>query len=315
MELLIAIDSGGTKTEALLAKSDGTVLRRAYGKGCNPMDVGVSVTQQTICAVVQTLLQDAPGNVVSIYAGVAGANRTDTGLEPLLKQRFGTPNVRVEDDMRIVVSGTLGHRDGCGLICGTGCSLSLIKGEWPFDQIGGLGYLIDTGGSGYELGQAALRHAFRALDGRGPGTVLCRLLPEKMGKSLKEGFADVYAGGRAYIASLAATVFAGAELGDAICLQILEKGSDDLAELTWAAEKHFPGDFSIVMTGGIFAAFPHYADMVKAKASKRANMIKATAPPVYGALVEACHQCGITLGDAQQANFTETYPYAPVTGP
>ena len=314
MELFIAIDSGGTKTEAILACADGTVLRRACGKGCNPMDVGVAATQQTIQEVVQALLQDAPGKVASAYAGVAGANRTDTGLAPLLKQRFGIGHVRVEDDMRIVVSGTLGHRDGCGLICGTGCSLSLVKGEWPFDQIGGLGYLIDTGGSGYELGQAALRHAFRSLDGRGPDTVLCRLLQEKMGKSLKEGFADVYAGGRRYIASLAATVFAGAEMGDAICLQILEKGSDDLAELTWAAEKHFEGQFPVVMTGGIFAAFPHYADMVRKKASKRANMIKATAPPVYGALVEACYQHGITLTDAARDRFTETYPYAPVTG-
>lgn len=312
MELFIALDAGGTKTEAILAKNDGTVLLRAYGKGCNPMDVGVAATQQTVCTVVQRLLTGAPGRVVSLYAGIAGANRTDVGLEQLLRQMYGIPLVRVEDDMRIVVSGTIGHKNGCGLICGTGCSLSLIKGEWPFDQVGGLGYLIDTGGSGYELGQAALKHAFRSLDGRGPDTVLCRLLPEKMGKSLKEGFADVYAGGRPYIASLAPTVFAGAQLGDAVCQQILEKGSDDLAELTWAAEKHFDGEFPVVMTGGIFAAFPHYADMVRQKASKRANMIKATAPPVFGALVEACHQYGLSLGDAQKASFKETYCHAPI---
>ena len=103
-------------------------------------------------------------------------------------------------------------------------------------------------------------------------------------------------------------------MGDAICQQILEKGSDDLAELTWAAEKHFKGSFSVVMTGGILAAFPEYAEMVIKKASKRAVMIKATAPPVYGALVEACHQQGITLDDTARANFTETYRYAPVTG-
>ena len=56
--------------------------------------------------------------------------------------------VRVEDDRRIVVSSTLGHADGCGMICGTGSSLSIIIGSEPIRQVGGLGYLIDTGGSG-----------------------------------------------------------------------------------------------------------------------------------------------------------------------
>lgn len=312
MDLLIVIDSGGTKTEALLAQTSGKVLRRAYGSGCNPMDVGLAKTQQTICGVIEKLLSGAPGTVVSLYGGLAGANRTDVGLQEMLPVRYGIPNVRIEDDMRIVVSGTLGHRDGCGLICGTGCSLSLVKESWPFRQVGGLGYLIDTGGSGFELGQAALKHTFRYLDGRGPYTLLNELLPEKMGKDLFTGFADIYAGGRAYIASLAGTVFAGMAMGDAVCEKIADEGAQALAELTWAAEKHFSGEFPVVMAGGIFTAFPEYAEMVCKKASKRANMIKAAAPPVYGALTEALYQQGVTASDSTFRNFTETYRTAPV---
>lgn len=307
MELFIAIDSGGTKTEAILAKKDGTILRRVCGKGCNPMDVGVAATQEIVCDITQQLLDAAEGPVLSLYAGIAGANRTDIGLDKLLAERFQIPHIRVEDDMRIVVSATLGHQDGCGLICGTGCSLSLIKGEWPYDQVGGLGYLIDTGGSGYELGRQAIMHTYRYLDGRGPCTILAELIPQRMGKDMKAGFADIYAGGRPYIASFAGLVFEGAEKGDAICLQILEKGSNDLAELTWAAEKHFDGEFSIVMSGGIFGYFRHYADMVRRKSSPRAKMVPAKAPPVYGALVEACHQCGITLTDAERDRFMKLY--------
>ena len=312
MDLFIAIDSGGTKTDALLADSAGNVLRRAFGRGCNPMDVGVPMTQATICDVIARLMEDAPGTVVSLYAGIAGANRTETGLQALIPERYGIPNVRVEDDMRIVVSGTLGHRNGCGLICGTGCSLSLVSEKWPFSQIGGLGYLIDTGGSGYELGQAALKHAFRYLDGRGPYTVLAELLPQKMGKGLQEGFADIYAGGRACIASLAGTVFAGMAQGDAICRQIAEEGSTALAELTWAAERHFDGAFPVVMTGGIFSAFPEYAEMVCQKASKNAKMTKASAPPVYGSQVEAYYQQGIPVSDRIRDNFSKTCHTAPV---
>ncbi len=106
MELFIALDAGGTKTEAILAKNDGTVLLRAYGKGCNPMDVGVKATQEIVCDIVQQLQDAADGPVLSLYAGIAGANRTDTGLEALLRERFPIPHIRIEDDMRIVVSAT-----------------------------------------------------------------------------------------------------------------------------------------------------------------------------------------------------------------
>lgn len=307
MDLFIAIDSGGTKTEAILARADGTIVRRVCGKGCNPMDVGVKATQTIVCDITAQLLEAADGPVISLYAGIAGANRTDTGLNELLARRFPIPRIRVEDDMRIVVSATLGHQDGCGLICGTGCSLSLIKGQWPYEQIGGLGYLIDTGGSGYELGRQALMHTYRYLDGRGPYTILAETIPQRTGKDMKAGFADIYAGGRPYIASFAGLVFEGAEQGDAICQQILEKGSDDLAELTWAAEKHFEGEFPIVMSGGIFGYFRHYADMVRRKSTPRAKMIYAKSPPVYGALVEACYQCGITLTDDVWDRFMKQY--------
>ena len=124
---------------------------------------------------------------------------------------------------------------------------------------------------------------------------------------MKAGFADIYAGGRPYIASFAGLVFEGAEKGDPICQQILEKGSDDLAELTWAAEKHFDGEFSIVMSGGIFGYFRHYADMVRRKSSPRANMINSKSPPVYGSLVEACYQCGIMLTDDVWSRFMKQY--------
>jgi N-acetylglucosamine kinase-like BadF-type ATPase len=124
---------------------------------------------------------------------------------------------------------------------------------------------------------------------------------------MKAGFADIYAGGRSYIASFAGLVFEGAEKGDAVCQQILEKGSDDLAELTWAAEKHFDGEFTIVMSGGIFAYFRHYAEMVRKKSTPRAKMITQKSPPVYGSLVEACHQCGITLTEDVWNWFMKQY--------
>ncbi|MBP3658365.1 MAG: hypothetical protein J6J02_03530, partial [Oscillospiraceae bacterium] len=245
----------------------------------------------------------APGPICSIYAGIAGANHVDMHLETLLAQELGGAAVRVEDDRRIVVSSTLGHADGCGMICGTGSSLSIIIGNEPIRQVGGLGYLIDTGGSGYELGQAGLKEACRYLDGRGEYTVLADLITKALGKKPWDSLANIYAGGRSYIASFAHTVFEGVEMGDAVCRRIVEESAYKLSELTFAAEKYFPGEFPVVMSGGIFRAYPKYVQLVCAKASPKARMILAVVPPVYGALVEAMWQNGRTADAAVQRNF------------
>ena len=137
MEYYIGIDSGGTKTEFILADAEGSVISRAVDSGCNPLDIGVDPAREIILRNVRQLDAAAPGPICSIYAGIAGANHVDMHLETLLAQELGGAAVRVEDDRRIVVSSTLGHADGCGMICGTGSSLSIIIGNEPIRQVGG----------------------------------------------------------------------------------------------------------------------------------------------------------------------------------
>ena len=289
MEYYIGIDSGGTKTEFILADAEGSVISRAVDSGCNPLDIGVDPAREIILRNVRQLDAAAPGPICSIYAGIAGANHVDMHLETLLAQELGGAAVRVEDDRRIVVSSTLGHADGCGMICGTGSSLSIIIGSEPIRQVGGLGYLIDTGGSGYELGQAGLKEACRYLDGRGEYTVLADLITKALGKKPWDSLANIYAGGRSYIASFAHTVFEGMEMGDAVCRRIVEESAYKLSELTFAAEKYFPGEFPVVMSGGIFRAYPKYVQLVCAKAMARwwrpcGKMAEPPMPPCSGIL-------------------------------
>ena len=307
MKYYIGIDSGGTKTESVLVDEAGHIIRRNASSGCNPLDVGVQTTQNVILQSARELAAEFSEDVVSIYAGIAGENHVQLRLEEPLGKMFPHAEIRIEDDRRIAVSGTLGHKSGCGMICGTGASLAIIIEDQPIRQVGGLGYLIDTGGSGYELGRAGLVQVFRFLDGRGPHTVLADLIANVMGKNPWEGLADIYAGGRPFIASLAHTVFEGMKMGDEICRKIVDDGAFKLAELTFAAEKSFDGSFPVIMNGGIFRAYPEYAELVKKKASARAVMTMATVPPVYGALTESMWQDGKTADAEIRQNFMQAY--------
>lgn len=303
----IGIDSGGTKTEMILADDRGHILSRSVTCGCNPLDVGAEVTKKTLVSGLKALQIPEEGRVAALYAGVAGANHVRLDMEEELGRMYPGVRVWIDDDRRMVLSGTLGHVDGCGMICGTGSSLSVIVEGCPIRQIGGLGYLVDTGGSGYELGQAGLKHAFRYLDGRGEYTVLAKTIEDILGVGLWEGLGRIYKGGRAFIASLAHTVFEGADRGDAVCHKILDESSYRLSELTFAAEKYFDGTFPVVMSGGIFRQYPDYAQMVCDRASHRAHMIRAQVPPVYGALVEAMWQQGVRADDHVRRQFMENY--------
>lgn len=43
MRCFIAIDSGGTKTDAVLFEETGHILARSLTQGCNAMDIGLSL--------------------------------------------------------------------------------------------------------------------------------------------------------------------------------------------------------------------------------------------------------------------------------
>ncbi len=309
MDCYIGIDAGGTKTEAVLTDETGHILRRLCRPGCNPMDIGIPAVRERILSVVEELTSLSPKTPVSLYGGIAGLDRVDVGLDSFLAEHSGISTIRTEDDGFNMISGMLGHVNGCGMVCGTGSSLfGRIEGK-PLIHIGGLGYLIDTGGSGFELARDGMKHAYRYLDGRGERTLLAERFSSVLGKDLKRAFADLYSGGRPFIASLAHVVFECAQAGDKISGSILEDGSFKLAELTHAAAKHFDGPFPVIMNGGIFHAYPQYAEAVRSKASPRADMILADVPAIYGAVVEALWQSGVTANEETRRQFLSDYAH------
>lgn len=308
MKYVIGMDSGGTKTETLVVDEQGHILFRDISAGGNVLDIGFEEGERRMTDILNRIQEAVPGEASALFGSYAGSANTRPFLVEVVKKHTQIPHVRIESDAICIITGTLGkEQDGCSLICGTGCSLIIrLDGKNAF-HIGGRGYLIDTGGSGYELGREALRYAFRAQEGRGDQTVLNELLMKRLGKSLQESMVEIYAGGRAKIASFAGLVFEGHAMGDRVCHQIIDQESTKLAELTWAAERHFEGEFPVVMNGGIFRAFPDYARLVKAKASPRAKMILADVPPVYGSVVEAFSDAGIVCNETFKQTFMAEY--------
>ncbi len=304
---MIGIDSGGTKTDIVLFDETGHILCRDLTSGWTVTDIGPQEALRRAEEAIRKISARSPRPLRTIYGGIAGTDYYKEYLTDSLKTALGTDRLRLDGDNSNIISGVIGLADGCGMVCGTGSSLLIRKNRKICGHIGGRGYLIDSGGSGFDLGQEALRMAFRAMDGRGEKTVLLQLLEQTLDMRLDRAVPQIYASGRSGIASFARLVFTGYEMGDRISCEIVDRCSTRLAELTWAAQKSFSDEFYVIMGGGIFAAYPDYVKLVCAKSSRHAKMIPSDVPPVYGAAVEAMADAGFSCDAAFRENFLKDY--------
>jgi len=307
MAYYIAMDAGGTKNETLLFDETGHILLRDLSPGGNAMDLGVEEVARRVLATLRRVQKHIPSGVPDqAFLGVSSVIYYHDKLTDLVDSQLPGWPIHWEDGGPGMMTSLLDRRDGGCMVCGTGTSLFLrSKGE--IYHIGGLGYLIDTRGSGYWLGQQALLAALKYKEERGEKTVLYDLIKQQMGKNPEDAIPDIYAGGRAYIASFARNVFIGRKMGDKVCRDIFEMGSKELADLTWAAAGHSEPGVDIIMSGGIFINFPEYVAAVKAKCSPHFNMIRADVPPIFGCAKEAVWRHGGIVDDAFKAKFRAEY--------
>ena len=308
MKYCIAIDGGGTKTDTVLFDTEGNILARHVGPGNNPTDIGCDEARKRLMEDIDAVYHNAGGAVETLYGGIAGTLPNGDIYSDEISRRYDIRCIRIEDDGCNLISGAFGHADGCGMVCGTGSSLFARREGQPLRHIGGKGYMIDTGGSGFEIGRDAICMALRAADGRIEHTVLQELLGEMLGCPVDDRVIPmVHRGGRPYIASFAAAVFAGRRMGDRVCEEIFQRQSALMADLTYAARTSFDGGFNVVAGGGIVSHFPEYFEAIKQKSAPGANLVLQSAPPVYGAAAEAMWDAGEPVTDGFRARFLEAY--------
>ncbi|MBQ2757950.1 MAG: hypothetical protein IJF31_05625 [Clostridia bacterium] len=301
-----ALDVGGTKAEAVLFSQAGEIVARVVDPAGTPFENGVARTQQNCKHTLDKLLAVADGPVESLYAAIASVQYYPNEFEGFFKENFNIPSMRIEGDGYCLISGVLGHRDGAGLICGTGSALYIRQGELQ-THLGGGGHLIDSCGSGFTLGRYAIQAALRAHDGSGEQTRLTELLDKQAGTEMWCNLVEIYAKGRAYVASFAPTVFQARREGDLVARGIFNTCAADLANVVWSARKRLGCAFTLVLNGGIFTHFPEYAEAVRALSPADVTFVYSHVPPIYGGAVEALWQVGLTPDDGFCERFMRDY--------
>jgi N-acetylmuramic acid 6-phosphate etherase len=301
----LGIESGGTRTTALLAPGGGQPCLRAEFGAANLRLLNDDDLAQHFTAI-SALSKKARTPLGGIAIGMAGA-RTDSD-----RQRIRTAAAKVWPNVPCYATNdletALAAADPGGktapaaqvlILSGTG---SCCFGRTPDNQtarIGGWGHIIGDKGSGYEIGLRGLKAAVYYLDRDGQWSKLGQNLLQALVLNEPEDLIDwAKTASKPDISALAVQVFDAAAKGDKIAAQILEAAAASLADdgvqcARKLVKPHAPVRF--ILAGNVLLQQPDFARRVRARLRKLwpgATVAPLQRESVWGALELAWENFG-----------------------
>ncbi|WP_407344137.1 N-acetylglucosamine kinase [Pengzhenrongella phosphoraccumulans] len=296
----LAIDGGGTKTDVVALSREGTVLARARGTGSCPQVIGVLPAVAIVDDLVRRVLAELGDPVVecagvflsgldlaveitTFSAAIAGLGWVTASRRPVI----------VDNDTFALMRTGTAEPEAVAVVCGTGINCVGRRKDGKTARFPALGRISGDWGGGSELGEQSIWHAARAVDGRGPGTILTDLVPEALGRpDLMTVIEDLHFGRLHHdvLSTLAPVLFAAARAGDPVAASVVDRQGAEIVALVVAALTRLEllgTSVPIVLGGGVLAARdPRLLAGIEnglALSAPAARLVHVAAPPVLGA--------------------------------
>ena len=285
----LGIDGGGTKTAFLLEDEQGREIGALTLGSTNPNDVGMDTCLSRLREGILAVTAGFNLAEVAVFAGIAGGGVSGNNAVYIKKSLdgYGFGAVGNGSDAESLVELALHGGDGVAVIAGTG-TVAFAQNGSTLQRVSGWGYLLDGGGSGYDLARDALSASLRHIDGRGEPTVLTAMLQEKLQKSVPDAIPEIYQGGKRYIAALAPVVYEAARSGDAVALAIFKRNAAALAETVLAASKLVEDrNAPVVICGGLVKCADILEPMIREMLPNGINLTLSGEEMVKGAVARA----------------------------
>ena len=269
---LLALESGGSKTECVILSPDDQVI--AYGRGgpTSNLYISLEVIEESVRAAFSTALQQLNG-IPPEFAVFAQS----TMAPGEIVDKVVLANIQVDDMMHFgehqVVFASDGHYalepEGIAVVAGTGSSIT----GWHngrIEHVGGLGPNIGDEGSAYDIGLRGVRAAIYSDDGRGPKTVLQENLLEHFGMThIREILQAVHFNptARPDIAAFSPMVTRAAAAGDAVAQEITLYAAEQLSLCVRVLARRLyqsEESFRVVLFGGVIKAGAVLIDPLRA---------------------------------------------------
>lgn len=286
---LIGIDGGGTKTDFLLCDTKLNEVARRIAPRSNPNDIGIEAVESLVRENVLALLADADilgENVSAAFAGIAGLTSRDYAnrIAALLSDMLPNAKCDALHDGINVLYGAFPYEDGVSIICGTGSSCFVKRGN-EIHRIGGYGS-FDLIGNGYEIGRAAIAHALKTADGREKRGALEEIIAEKVGNDFVAALDTLLLMSKDELAGFAPIVFEAAKKGDSAAMQIIADNMKYISALITRAGDYFEGEYNVALAGGVLKN-DISKSLLNSFIPKRARLVTSERAPAFGAAAKA----------------------------
>lgn len=165
MSILIA-DSGSTKTDWVLLKGNGNIIRQQT-IGFNPYFQSSDDISKELKQSLLPVLHDHLSGITKIAYYGAGCSSEDKIelVKQALQLAFRGILSEVNHDLLASARALCGREEGIACILGTGSNSCLYDGQRIIENVPSLGYLFGDHGSGAVIGKTFVQHYF---DGKLP---------------------------------------------------------------------------------------------------------------------------------------------------
>jgi glucosamine kinase len=233
MSLFLAIDAGGTKTRCLLA-DETSILGRSVTGSVKLMRVGEAEASSRLRAMLTEVSLTAGvglNEITQTCVGLAGL--TIDAVRDWAERTIGDlvgGNLLLVGDEEVALDGAFRGGPGILIIAGTGSNILGRAADGAMYHAGGWGPAIGDEGSGFWIGQEALRMGFWAKDRNIETTLLTEIGEQWGAKSLGEIVEIANARPGPDFPALTPLVARCAEAGDELAVAVLERAGVELAE-------------------------------------------------------------------------------------
>jgi N-acetylglucosamine kinase-like BadF-type ATPase len=301
--LVLGVDGGNSKTEVVVARTDGAVLGSARGPGTNSHAIGAEAVADAIGRLVaEASLAGAADHGVFFLSG-ADIPADVAELEAVIAVGGWARRVHVDNDTFAVLRAGTERPDAVAVICGAGINVVGRASGGRIARYPSLGWETGDWGGSEMLGRDVVFHAARAEDGRGAPTVLVEVVKRHFRAASVEAVGtDVHYRRlpQARLGELAPLVLQSAAEGDDVANLLVDRLANEIVLLARRALADLGvGEADVVLGGGMLRDPSGVLfDRVTAALPSGASPVALDAPPVLGAVLAALDAVGAD-GDAK----------------
>jgi len=312
--IVLAADGGGSKTDVLAIDLDGVVVAHERGRGGNPQVIGwppVREELNRLRAAVLAAAGDRPLLLQHVYqAGLDLPEELATAAVQLADWTDRAPLLAENDLFALLRAGTAA-KDAIAVVCGTGINAIGVRADGATARFPALGEVSGDWGGGAGIGTAALWHAIRAEDGRGPETSLRGVVAGAFGAGSVREVVEALHFGRlpaTAVNDLTPLLFVEAEAGDAVAGAVVGRQAEEIVLMADVLLRRLglqDAAVPVVLGGSVLAAQePRLVAAVVGGLAERAptaHAVWVSDPPIVGAALLALEAAGAAPGALETA--------------